>query len=480
MLWSTGGDTRTWGAPYWWANQSYLYNALLAANKIELMNPLFNMYSRMYETCETAAIQQWGSKGIFIPETVGFDGFPELPDSIAQEMSELYLFNKPWEQRSQAFIDYGARKNRFLSRWNCLIGEGPRGFVTHIFSSGAKIAWLCWMNYEFTQDKNWLAEFAYPMVKGIAEFYRNFPNLKKAEDGKYHIYHVNDHEPVWDGHNTAEEISAMMGILPVAIKASEILNTDSELRSFWKELLQNLSPLPVSSDYAELAGKPVTFVRSLPPVWGGPASSNTLPFGSYDLCTLESKDAEMKKIANNTFDAFYPDGISNGTSRGGSFANIGVLLGRKEAAKYLIPAQIRINGDILLENRMDLSEGVQATTAERLGKASEALQNALCQSIPSKPGEAVVIRVFAAWPDDWDARFKLLARGNFLVTSSFQKGQVEYVEIVSRAGQDCLIRNPWGDSTVDISEGNRKIKTLKGNLLSFQTKANMRYLLVKK
>jgi len=46
------------------------------------------------------------------------------------------------------------------------------------------------------------------------------------------------------GHNTVEEISSMMGIFPAAIRASEILNIDSDLRLLWKEFLQNLSPLP--------------------------------------------------------------------------------------------------------------------------------------------------------------------------------------------------------------------------------------------
>ncbi len=42
------------------------------------MRPLFDMYTRMYASLERAAVQQWDSKGIFIPETIGFDGLPEL------------------------------------------------------------------------------------------------------------------------------------------------------------------------------------------------------------------------------------------------------------------------------------------------------------------------------------------------------------------------------------------------------------------
>ena len=487
MLWNTDGDTRAWGGSYWGANQSCLYNALLTANKFELINPMFKMYSRMYDACALSARQQWGSKGIYIAETIGFEGDHAMPDSIASEIRELLLVNKPWDQRSQAYKDYAGGRNRWLSRWNNGIGKDAFGPVTHIFSRGAKLAYLYWMNYEFTQDKVWLEKSAYPMVKGIAEFYRNFPNLQKAADGKYHIYHVNDNEPIWDGHNTVEEISSMMGILPVAIKASEILNVDADLRPLWKELLQNLSPLPMSNEFPELKGKPVTFVKSLLPVQeGGEASAlpdlNTMPIWCFDLATLESKEKEMMKIANNTFDCYFPNGINDKTIAGTltMLPIVGAMLGRSDAVKYLIPNQMKALTKPVFENRMDCMEGVQAMTAERLGRSSEALQNALCQSIPSKPGEPTIIRVFPAWPKEWDVQFKLLCRGNFLVSSSSQNGEIQYVGLKSQSGSDCRIRNPWGVAKLDIYEDSKKIKSVDGNLISFKTKVNGKYILVRK
>ena len=487
MLWNTDGDTRAWGGSYWGANQSCLYNALLTANKFELINPMFKTYTRMYDACALSARQQWGSKGIYIAETIGFSGDPAMPDSIASEMRELLLVNKPWSQRSQAYNDYAGGRNRWLSRWNNGIGKEAFGPVTHIFSRGAKLAYSYWMNYEFTQDKVWLEKSAYPMVKGIAEFYRNFPNLKKAADGKYHLYHVNDNEPIWDGHNTVEEISSMMGILPVAIKASEILNVDADLRPLWKELLQNLSPLPMSSEFPELKGKPVTFVKSLLPVQeGGEASAlpdlNTMPIWCFDLATLESKDREMMKIANNTFDGYFPNGIDERTIAGTltMLPIVGAMLGRSDAVKYLIPNQMKALTKPVFENRMDCMEGVQAMTAERLGRSSEALQNALCQSIPSKPGEPTIIRIFPAWPKEWDAEFKLLCRGNFLVSAAFKEGEINYVGLKSQSGSECRIRNPWGDKSIDIYLDAKKLQTVGGNLITFKTKLNGQYLLVRK
>ena len=441
----------------------------------------------MFDACALSARQQWGSKGIYIAETIGFEGDHAMPDSIAAEMKDLLLVNKPWDQRSQAYKDYAAGRNRWLSRWNNGIGKEAFGPVTHIFSRGAKLAYSYWMNYEYTQDKEWLVKSAYPMVKGIAEFYRNFPNLRKAADGKYHIYHVNDNEPIWDGHNTVEEISSMMGILPVAIKASELLNVDADLRPLWRELLKNLSPLPVSSEFPELKETPVRLVKSLLPVQEGGETSampdhNTMPLWCFDICTLESQDRELMKIVNNTYDAYFSDGINENTITGtlSMLPVAGAMLGRSDVTKYLIPNQMKALTKPVFENRMDCMEGVQAMTAERLGRASDALHNALCQSIPSKPGEAIIIRVFPAWPKEWDAQFKLLSRGNFLVSSSFQNGEIRYVGLTSQAGADCRIRNPWGNSAIDIYAGSKKIKTVGGDLITFKTKINGQYIIVKK
>src|SRR5690606_34166389 len=103
-----------------------------------------------------------------------------------------------------------------------------------------------------------------------------------------------------------------------------------------------------------------------------------------------------------------------------------------------------------------LREGPQTTTAQRLGRAAHALHNALCQSIPSAPGEQSTIHVFPAWPVHWNAQFKLHARGNFLVTSSFQNGEVEYVEIESRSGVLCRIRNPWKGNVILYVDGRKE------------------------
>jgi hypothetical protein len=489
MLWTTGGDDRKWGNLYWGANQSCLYNALFQTNHLELLDPMFNMYTSSYDNLELAARQQWGSAGIFIPETIAFDGLAPLPDDIAAEMRDLYLLRKPWTERSQRFVNYAYPKMPFLSRWNWKKDEGWKngiwntsdkgggafGHVTHIFSRGAKIAYQYWLRYEYSKDERWLRSTAYPMIRGVAEFYRNFPNVKKEKDGRYHIYSINDNESIWGGHNTVEEISSMMGIFPVAIKAAAILKVDADLQQAWKAFAEDLSPLPLNTDYGH-DGK-VSWVRSLLPVVQGNGDRspdpNTMPVWFFDLCTLES-DKKILEIGNTTFDTFFPKSINDQTNIYvlSKLPVVGSLLGRTESTRYLLPNQIRTAEINEMPNRMDLREGFQTTSIQRLGRAAEALQYALCQSVPHAPGEKTVLHIFPAWPKEWDAQYTLLCRGAFLVSASMRNGVIDFVEVTSQAGGDLIIKNPWPGSEVVIYRNGKKWKTDKQEKIQIPTAAD--------
>ena len=465
MLWNTGGDLRTWGAQHWYANTSCYYETLFACNRIELLDPLFSMYSGMFDASATAARQQWGSQGIYIGETSYFNGLEKLPDDIAAEMQELYLLRKPWDQRSARFMEYAANKHPHSSRWNWIQagewkngrytiterGFGPYGAVNHILGSTAKIAYYYWRRFEFTQDVEWLRTRGYPMIKGAAEFYRNYPNVKKGADGKYHIHNVNSNESVYGARDTDEDLSAMYGITAAVLRASQILKVDLELQPKWREFLDNLAPLSTSDTPEALkpdnyAG-PRVFVRGLKPAikpGGFTPDGNSLPMFLFDLCN----SGPNREVAKATFNAALRNGIGPQTTVSvlSKMAIAAAQLGRADAVRYLIPAQIEVRvpergtaykGGAVLANRMTLREGPQALDAQRLGRAAEALQIALVTSTDG------VIELFTAWPKEWDAKFKLGARGGFVITASIVGGQVDAVELESLAGAECRIRNPW-------------------------------------
>lgn len=510
MLWNTGGDYRRWGVQHWWHNDSCYYRIIPGTNRFELMDPMISMYSGMYDSCASAAQQLWGSKGIWIPETVWFDGVEKLPDDIGAEFQDLYLFRKPWALRSRAFNEFAARKHPHSSLWNWkapgkwVNGEfvyqpkydGPLGEVIHIFSTGAKIAYQYWLRYEYTLDKGFLRDRAYPMLKGVAEFYRNYPNVRKGKDGHYHIHNVNDHEPIKAAQDTLEEVAAMHGILPVVIRASEILGVDADMRPVWQEFLDNLVPVPTNDDPDSLnprkPGEPRIWTNGRFPYKVGDVTRindhSLIPINYYDLCTLENPDDQVRNSGLAAFEAAYPGGVKPDTPVNvlHRTAIAAALLGRGDDVKYMIPNQMRVlapERDFVefsktrvgvMPNRMTLREGVQAIGVQRLGRAGEAMQHALLQSVPPGPGKDPVIRVFPAWPRQWDAAYTLAARGGFLVTSSMRNGKIEFVELLSRAGGECRLRNPWPGSEAVLYRNGAQQAAPTGALLRFETAAGDR------
>lgn len=501
MVWNTAGDLRTWGAQHWFANLSCYYEALFAANRVDLIDPMFAMYSGMFDAASLAARQQWGSRGIFIPETVWFDGLAPMPEDIAAEMRELYLIRKPWSGRSARFTEFASTKHPHSSRWNWWGGgswvdgawrpterpTAPFGPVTHILGTTAKVAYLFWRRYEYTPDQTWLRERAFPMLMGAAEFYRHFPNVEKGGDGKYHIRHVNSNESVLGARDTDEDLSAMRGVLAAAIRASEILDVESTLRAAWREMLANLAPLPTSAHPEALRpadyGGPPVFVRGLKPTANGNSGftpdGNSLPMWFFDLVN-PGGDPQMLAAANATFDRAFRSGIGPTTPVGvlSKWAIAGTSLGRADATRFLVPNQMRSRsaerpnaylGGRPMANRLALREGHQAMDAQRLGRAAEALQLALLQSAPAAPAAEPHIRLFSAWPDEWDARFTLRARGGFVVTAERRGGRTEAVQVRSEAAGTCRLQNPWGSARVAVRRNGQRWRHLDGPLLTFET-----------
>jgi hypothetical protein len=316
--------------------------------------------------------------------------------------------------------------------------------------------------------------------------------VKKEADGKYHIHNVNGHEPIWAAQDTSEELSGIYGILPLTIRASEILDVDAGMRPLWREFLENLAPLPTSDQPAAAAlvasgasGGPRRWISGLPPVQKGNLGAPSLvPADYYELVNIETSDPAVVKTANATYDAVYPHGVDEKTAinvlnRNGAAA---AHLGRAEDLKHMLPNQLNClnpardfcdfagGGDTsVLRNRLTLREGPGATEAERLGRVAEAMQLALLQSVPPEPGKDSILHVFPAWPKQWDAQYTLLAAGAFLVTSSMRKGEVEFVDVLSQAGGECRLRNPWGKTAVTLYRNGKKAGTISGSLLTFKT-----------
>ena len=103
-----------------------------------------------------------------------------------------------------------------------------------------------------------------------------------------------------------------------------------------------------------------------------------------------------------------------------------------------------------------------------------ALDEALLQSVSPRPGEPEVICVFPAWPREWEAEFRLLARGGFMVSAAIRGGEIRTVVIESRRGETCRFRNCWGGRCALTGAAGSQ-RQLDGKVLAFDTEAGKTY-----
>jgi hypothetical protein len=482
LLFITDGDTRYWGSQYWVWTIETMYFPLLAADAVDLTEPYFDMYVRQLPACEAAARQRWGVTGAFFPETTPFEGPVVLPETAGREFQDVYLGRKPMDQLSPATHDLCTFDSSLRT-----IAEpeknGPVGrfsWISHLVSSGSELAIQAWWRYRYTGDRDWLRTKGYPLLKGTVEFYRHM--VKKGTDGKYHIHGTNVHEAFWGVDDGIMDLAAIRGTVPLAIRTAEILGVDEDLRGMWKEFLDHLVPYPMGSDPKSKAltggvladdvwsAGHLNYVKKeknlSEDVWLNPV----FPFEDW---TLETPDSRTKAIVQKLVDmAPRLRSILNGEPTNTAVrtpivvarAGLGEQLPRILSSYY--------SACFPLINFLSPIEGWdpknQAQSVEHLGCITTALQEGLLQSVSPRPGEPEVIRIFPAWPKEWTASFRLLARGNFLISSSIQKGQVEFVEIESRQGGPCLLRNPWSFPCV-IKNKDGETKSVQGTVLCFET-----------
>ncbi|OAS13272.1 CBM35 domain-containing protein [Paenibacillus oryzisoli] len=503
-IWIGEEDRRDWGSFFWNWNQDSLYQPLIAANHMELMDPMFKMRDRSYQQYVTAADQMWGSQGTFIGETAGVLGWETLPSNIATSVKQYYNFTT--NTRSQDFTNLTAQRNTFLPVWNWNVfgANNQASYVSHTMMATQETAEYYWQVYLHTKDLNWLRDEAYPFIKGAAELYRTYAGLRKETDGKYHFYNTNLHEHIWAGKDVIDDLSMARGVFAAVVEASTLLGVDSTLRPQWVDRRDNLARYPLRTDTGALwAGstnsslasqlatnqpawaqglQPAYFIRDL----HGTESPIFKMLEKYDVLNLETRDQGLDNgdwaIALNTFlhsPGYYNQVQNQVVDRNGSsrFHVDAAKLGRAQDMDEILNTQygvFTING----VNPNLLFDQGDYYSAEGYGTFSAAIQEALNQSLSPTPVGDPVIRVFPAWPTAWDAKYKLLAKDGFEVSSSMKSGDIQYVEIESKLGNVARVRNPWTTNVVLYRNGVQS-QTLSGSLLSFNTMAGETIVLVR-
>lgn len=484
MIFSPGGDYRNWGTMQWWNNLSLYYNAIHASGHFELMEPLFSMYGGMQDVCVEAARQQFDTEGMYIPEVTWFNGPQVLPQEIADEMKELYLFRRPWEEKSDGFADFVDRKAPHESRYNYKFYEhyedgrvvynergcGPYGATTYMFGSQAAIAYNFWKQYLYTGDETFLRQEAYPIIKGVAEFFMNFPLTRKGEDGKYHIYQTCTGEAYFGCTDGMENVAGMRAMVAILLRAARILNIDNDKWERWEVFAADMAPLPTTAMKGDTSrldeGDPVMWSNGREPILEKDHGQPSMyPCDHFDMSSFVTQyvEPEVYQISRDT--------LANRVQKYGAVSRFTVsemsgcarmyaAHGFADEFREIANAQLDcVNAEKeycyfadtgrvpQFENRLTVREGVNCISAQRLGNVAAAVQLALCQSSGGAPGKEPVIKLFAAVPEGWDVRFCLWCQGGFQVEASMEKGSPKEISIFSSRGGKLRLCNPYGEES---------------------------------
>lgn len=302
-----------------------------------------------------------------------------------------------------------------------------------------------WWKYLYTLDKDWLRGKGYPVIKDCALFYTDY--LTKGDDGLYHGFPSNQGEDNFTGDpaDVTDRPQVMQHIrycLRAAVKASEVLDIDKDLRAQWLDRLENCAP----DNYRErrpsigFAFGEYPYIGIIPEnlsdIEKRIMELNPPEFGlgrPYKLAKVKS--GERSPFAEKDYNwtwyfGHYPWRLMGALRSGEFIADRDFIEFRNLIERWRHP-----NG--LIWGMAIANYGRAGAWTETTGITGP-LQEMMLQSWDG------ALRIFPAWPSNLPVRFRdFRAEGAFLVSAEKRDNEISYVRIHSLAGAPLQIYNPY-------------------------------------
>ena len=375
------------------------------------------------------------------------------------------------------------------------------------YCMGAWCAQYLWFQYEYSLDKEYLKNEAYPFFLKTAEFLTGIFEYDEKKD-RYFVYPDISPEQGPLAHNTVITVSCAKFLFKFTLEAAKILGDKSPLLDKCREVMNKLPEYPLSKDGTY--GVHMLDSDDAPDnLWiRHPSMLMPLfPIGEFDL----SSDPEMLKVFSNSID-YLEDRGELSVFTGSWLAAASARLGRGQTAYRLlyergIDHMLRSNALTAEETDHFINYCLQTRQPlyypcmmEFTGQMLAAVNEMVLQS------QNGIIRIFPAMPDgnrelgrmlrhgyhiseyvdryvDYDAwkdvRFdRLLARGAFEVSASLKDGALDWVMITSKKGGSVKLTSPYMRDDLKVFCGENEVAfILENGVITFDTVEGQSYVI---
>ncbi|MGU8882150.1 glycosyl hydrolase family 95 catalytic domain-containing protein [Clostridium perfringens] len=361
----------------------------------------------------------------------------------------------------------GAMENK--NGWTVNTMNNPFGFTAMGWefdwgwapTSNAWISQNLWEHYKFTDDKDYLRENIYPIMKEAAQFWTQFLVEYTHSDGKTYLVsspsYSPEHGPRTVGTTFDQEL--IWQLFTDTIKASETLGIDEEFRAELENKRERLLKPQIGKhgqvqEWKDDIDDPNNNHRHISHL-----------VGLYPGTQINQKDTpELYEAAKVTMNHRGDGGT--GWSKANKI-NLWARLLDGDRAHRLLENQLTTS---TLENLFDTHPPFQidGNMGAVSGMAEMLIQSHLgtINPLPALP---------TAWEDgSFDG---LKARGNFEISANWNNNSLNLLKIKSSSGNDCYLEYPGITEAIITDANGNKItpEVVSENVVKFQTEVNGEY-----